>query len=225
VDRRKIGGTGAARMGSADVVVGSLMFAFDKKTMAKVLKVSSEKMRDKIFESLEHYMTTVEDEIGKAPPRDAMIATYLGKCAGVLGADIVPGTWTPAEETMADEWDARFLTDAWLYQRGSLPSRGVKIHEDVRVVESSFKASGGLIRVTARIHDDIIEDLTFSGDFTIFPSTSLSALEHAVRGARATEDSVVARLAGVFLDLRIQSPGVTAQDFAKAISKAIDSRM
>ena len=225
VDRRKIGGTGAARMGIADVVVGSLMFAFDKKTMAKVLKVSSEKMRDKIFESLEQYMTTVEDQIGKVPPREAMIGEYLSCCARILGAEIIPGKWTPAEEAMAEEWDARFLSEEWLYQRGGLRPRGLKIHEDVRVVESAYKSPGGLIRVTARIHDGTIEDLTCSGDFTIFPASSLSALEQAVRGVRATEEAVVAPLAEVFQKLQIQSPGVTVEDFTRAILIAIDPPM
>ncbi|RMD95255.1 MAG: lipoate--protein ligase family protein, partial [Calditrichaeota bacterium] len=48
---RKIGGTGAAAIGNAEVVVGSLMFDFDTELMAKVLKVPSEKFRDKVYQS------------------------------------------------------------------------------------------------------------------------------------------------------------------------------
>ena len=66
---KKIGGTGAAQMGISEVVVGSLMFSFDKATMARVLKVPSEKMRDKIFESLEEYMTTMSEQLGQMPDR------------------------------------------------------------------------------------------------------------------------------------------------------------
>ena len=61
VEGKKIGGTGAAQMGIAEILVGSLMYTFDKKTMSQVLKVPSEKMRDKIFESLEAYMTTMTE--------------------------------------------------------------------------------------------------------------------------------------------------------------------
>ena len=50
VNGRKIGGTGAARMDRAEVVVGSLMFDFDVETMARVLKVPSEKFRDKVIQ-------------------------------------------------------------------------------------------------------------------------------------------------------------------------------
>ena len=71
VGGKKIGGTGAAQMGMAEVVVGSLMLDFDKATMARVLKVPSEKMRDKVFESLEQYMTTMREQLGQAPGRQA----------------------------------------------------------------------------------------------------------------------------------------------------------
>jgi lipoate-protein ligase A len=45
---RKIGGTGAASIGEATVMVGSFMFDFDTETMSRCLKVPSEKFRDKL---------------------------------------------------------------------------------------------------------------------------------------------------------------------------------
>ena len=49
------------------------MFDFDKAAMAKVLKVTSEKMRDKIFQSLEQYMTTMREQLGVLPERRTVI--------------------------------------------------------------------------------------------------------------------------------------------------------
>ncbi len=221
VGGRKIGGTGAATMGIADVVVGSLMFTFDKQTMARVLKVSSEKMRDKIVESLEQYMATMQDLLGTPPERDVVKSLYIQKCAAVLGVDIVPGTWMGGEETVAIEWDDRFVSDDWLFQRGGLRPVGVKIHEDVRVVEGVFKAAGGLIRVTARIRGGRLDDITFSGDFTLLPSLALAAMEEAVRGAPPNGDAVTARIREVYHAFNIQSPGITPQDFSRTISAAL----
>ncbi len=223
VGGRKIGGTGAAQMGGADVVVGSLMFTFDKKTMARVLKVPSEKMRDKIFESLEHYMTTMADLVDPLPDRNDVTDLYVRKCGEALNAEITAGVWTSGEEAMAAEWDARFVSQEWLNQRGSLRQQGVKIHEDVRVVESAYKSPGGLIRVTARLSNQIIDDITLSGDFTLLPSHSLAALEQAVRGIEADHTTVVTRLEAVYRALNIQSPGVTADDFGKAIVSAVQT--
>jgi lipoate-protein ligase A len=174
VDGKKIGGTGAAQMGIAEVVVGSLMYTFDKRTMSKVLKVPSEKMRDKIFESLEAYMTTMTEELGSTPERAMVKDLYMGKVSEALGVEVYEGKWTDEEEAMAQEIDARFVSDEWLFQKGRLQQPGVKIHEDVHIVEAAFKAQGGLIRVIARLREGRIDDVSISGDFTLLPSFALA---------------------------------------------------
>ncbi len=220
VDGKKIGGTGAAQMGLAEVVVGSLMFTFDKATMARVLKVPSEKMRDKIFESLEQYMTTMSEQLDPMPGRQAVKDLYVAQCAGALDAEIVSGEWTAEEEEMARQLDGRFVSDGWLYQKGGLRQVGVKIHEDVRVVETAFKTPGGLIRVTARLREARIDDLTISGDFTLLPAFAVGALEQAVRGLSTRRESLAARIREVYRALGVQSPGVTPEDFTTAILTA-----
>jgi lipoate-protein ligase A len=217
---KKIGGTGAANMGRADVVVGSLMFDFDKATMARVLRVASEKMRDKVFESLEQYMTTMREELGAMPDRQAVKDLYIRQCAQALDADIVPGTWTAEEEALAQELDARFTSAEWLYQKVGLRPGGVKIHEDVQVVEAAFKAPGGLIRVTARLRAGHIDDVSLSGDFTLLPAAALGSVEQAVRGLSLTQEALVTGIQDVYQAFKIQSPGLTPEDFSHAILSA-----
>ena len=126
VGGKKIGGTGAAQMGSAEVVVGSLMFTFDKATMSKVLKVSSEKMRDKVFQSLDQYMTTIEEQLQPLPDRAAVKNLYMAKCAAALGAEVARGEWSAAEEVVATDIDQRFTSDEWLHEKGGLRQTGVQ---------------------------------------------------------------------------------------------------
>ena len=221
VNGKKIGGTGAAQMGNAEVLVGSLMYTFDKKTMSKVLKVSSEKMRDKIFESLETYMTTMTEQLGSAPDRATVKDLYMKKVSEALGAEVYEGEWTAEEETMAREIDARFTSDEWLYQKGRLQQQGVKIHQDVHIVEAAFKAQGGLIRIIARLREGRIDDGSISGDFTLLPSFALGALEQSVRGLSATPETLKAKIEEAYYRLSIQSPGVTPADFTTAIMNAV----
>jgi len=223
VDGKKIGGTGAAQIGAAEVVVGSLMFDFDKAAMARVLKVSSEKMRDKIFESLEQYMTTLAKELNTLPDRAAVKAHYLTVCATALRAEIVPGVLSPAEEAKVAELDEQFASDAWLNQKGGLRQGGVKIHEDIRVVEGAFKAPGGLIRVTARLRDGHIDDLAISGDFTLLPATAVMALEQTLRGLKVTPATLLTQLRQVYHSLNIQSPGLTPEHFTEAVVVAVNN--
>lgn len=221
VEGKKIGGTGAAQMGMAEVVVGSLMYSFDKKTMSKVLKVPSEKMRDKIFESLEAYMTTMTEQLGSTPDRTMVKDLYMQKVSNALGMEVYEGEWTAEEEAMAREIDARFLSDEWLYQKGRLQQPGVKIHEDVHLVEAAFKAQGGLIRVIARLREGRIDDVSISGDFTLLPSFALGALEQSLRGLSATPETLRSKIEEAYYRLSIQSPGVTPADFATAIMNAV----
>lgn len=221
---KKIGGTGAAQMGEAEVLVGSLMFTFDKATMARVLKVSSEKMRDKIFESLEQYMTTLAEQLGHIPDRAAVADLYLAKTAAALGRKIVPGTATAAELALAAELDGRFVSDEWLYQKGNLRRPGVKIHEDVHVAEGAFKAPGGLIRATVRLHEGRVDGLELAGDFTLFPAAAVADLQAAALGAELTREALSARFAAVYRDRAIESPGVTPDHLAEAILVAAAAR-
>ncbi len=217
VKGKKIGGTGAAQMGQSEVVVGSLMFDFDFEVMSKVLKVSSEKMRDKIYQSLNEYMTTMTRELGRAPDRDEVVRIYLQRCEAALGRRIVPGEPTAKELALAEELDRQGVTEEWLYQKGGLRQIGVKIHEDVRVLETAYKAPGGLIRVTARTREGRIDDVTLSGDFTMLPQFAPGAIELALRGTALEAGPVKARIDEVYQSLHIQSPGVSPEDLTAAV--------
>jgi lipoate-protein ligase A len=213
---KKIGGTGAATIGRAEVVVGSLMFDFDKTAMARVLKVASEKMRDKIHQSLEQYMTTMREELGVLPDRNRVAGRYLEACAEVLGAEIVPGAWSAEEEARAGVIDRRFVTPAWLEPRKAMARTGVKIHEDVRVVESVYKAPGGLIRMTARLRGGLIDDVTISGDFTITPGTAVADVEKALIGSRPGGTDIRRKIEDAYSRLAISSPGLSPEHWEAA---------
>ncbi|MCR4406173.1 MAG: lipoate--protein ligase [Anaerolineae bacterium] len=217
VQGRKIGGTGAAQMGLAQVVVGSLMFDFDFETMSRVLKVSSEKMRDKVFQSLNEYMTTMTRQLGYTPERDAVVKIYLEQVQATLGRRLVRGELTAKELMLAEELDKQFATDEWLYQKGGLRQEGVKIHQDVRVLEVASKTPGGLVRVTARVRDGRIDDVTLSGDFTMLPKFAPGALELALRGTALEANAVQARIEEVYRSIAVQSPGLTVSDLTNAI--------
>ncbi len=221
---KKIGGTGAAQMGEAEVLVGSLMFTFDKAIMARVLKVSSEKMRDKIFESLEQYMTTLAEQVSPLPDRRMVADLYLAQASAALGREIVPGAPTAAELALAAELDEQFLSEEWLYQKGTLRRAAVKIHEDVRVAEGAFKAPGGLIRATVRLREGRVDGLELAGDFTVFPAAAVGDLQAAANGAALTRDALIARFAAAYRDLAIQSPGVAPEHLAEAVLIATGSK-
>jgi lipoate---protein ligase len=217
VQGKKIGGTGAAQMGQAEVVVGSLMFDFDFELMSQVLKVSSEKMRDKIFQSLNEYMTTMTRLLGKTPDREAVTRLYLERAQAALGRSLAVGTLNAKELALAQILDRQFVTDEWLYQKGGLRQTGVKIHQDVRVAEAVSKTPGGLVRMTARMRDGRIDEVTLSGDFTMLPKFAPGALEQALRGTALEAGALQARVEEVYRSLAVQAPGLTPADLTHAL--------
>lgn len=218
VQGKKIGGTGAAQMGEAEVVVGSLMFDFNFDLMARVLKVSSEKMRDKIFQSLNEYMTTMTRQLGRTPEYEAVKREYIRQVVETLGRPAEYADPTPQEIAVTEELEARFASDEWLYQKGGLRQTGaVKIHADVYIAEAAFKAPGGLIRATARLRAGRIDDLTLSGDFTLLPAFAVGALEQALRGVALEAAPVHAKVAEFYHNLPVQSPGVGVEDWVNAV--------
>ena len=218
VQGKKIGGTGAAQMGEAEVVVGSLMFDFNFDLMARVLKVSSEKMRDKIFQSLNEYMTTMTRQLGHTPDYDLVKREYIRQVVEALGRPAEYSDPTPEELAVTAELEARFASDEWLYQKGGLRQTGaVKIHADVYLAEAAYKAPGGLIRATARLREGRIDDITLSGDFTMLPAFAVGALEQALRGVMLDGGAVRAKVSEFYRGLPVQSPGVGVEDWVNAI--------
>jgi lipoate-protein ligase A len=219
VGQRKIGGTGIAAIGEAMVLAGSLMFDFDTATMARALKVSSEKMRDKIHQSLREYMTTIRRELGEPPPRDEVTAILIRKVAETLEVDLQPGELTAVEKRAVQTLDRRFSSSRWLRQKGGLARRGVTIKAGVQVAEAEHKAPGGLIRVTARLRDGAIDDVSLSGDFTFHPAALLGQLEHDLRGVQLDHGVLERAVAEFYSSRDVQSPGVEPEDIADAIMK------
>jgi lipoate-protein ligase A len=205
---RKIGGTGAARMSSAEVVVGSLMFDFDHATMARVLRVSSEKMRDKVAQALHDYVTTIRRELGHLPDREAVIGTYLEQVSQALGRPVVPGELTPDEEAALAEWEARMAAPEWTERRTSRQTVGLRISGDVTVHEHERKAPAGLVRATTTVRAGRFADVQISGDFTVLPGSAVADLEAALVGCDVTAVAPVVQdwLAGV------AAPGLSAED-------------
>lgn len=221
VQGKKIGGTGAAQIGDAEVVVGSLMFDFNFDLMARVLKVPSEKMRDKIFQSLNEYMTTMTRQLGQTPDYEVVKREYIRQVMAALGREVEYAAPTAEELAVTEELEARFASDEWLFQKGGLRQTGaLKIHTDVYVVEAAYKSPGGLIRTTVRLREERIDDLTLSGDFTMLPAFAVGALEQVLRGARLETAALRSKVAEFYRSLPVQSPGVSVEDWVNAVMAA-----
>ena len=225
VEGRKIGGTGAATIGDAIVVVGSLIFDFDYETMVRVLKVPSEKFRDKVYHSMREYLTTIRRELGsRAPSWEDGKHILIEEIAKSLSQAIHLDQLNEREQAEMDRWRETLTSDEWLYQAGGLRHKGLKIAEGVHVREAAHKAPGGLIRATVVAKERTLDDLTLSGDFFIFPDNSVPALEAALAGSSLTEQELHERSIAFWQDQKIQSPGLAPADVALVVMLAAEEQ-
>ncbi len=221
VDGKKIGGTGAATIGNAFVIAGSLLMDFNYEMMSKILKVPDEKFRDKVYKTLEQYLTTIKRELGEVPPVEDLKNLLKRKFEETLGVEIVEEEATEEEWEMINSLEEKFLSDEWLHMMEEPYDkvRNVKIAEGVNVQESAFKSPGGLIRTTLRIHDNVIEDILISGDFFIYPPEALTQLAETLKGTKYDKDTITDKIDLFFKENNVKIPGVTSEDTANAIIK------
>jgi lipoate-protein ligase A len=221
VNGRKIGGTGAASIGEATVMVGSFMFDFDTATMAKCLKVPSEKFRDKLKSTLDDYMTTMTKELATLPDRADVLSRFLKHCADVLGVEPVMDKPTNRELDFIAQQERELTDPQWTRRKGrQLTELGVKISAGRHLTESMHKARGGLVRTHLLARDGHIEELMLSGDFTCLPEGGVEQLCQALHGASLEEGALTKAVEVAIADLRLDIPGVGAADFATAIRAA-----
>lgn len=221
VEGRKIGGTGAASIGNATVMVGSFMLDFDTATMSKCLKVPSEKFRDKLRQTLDDYMTTMVKQLGAMPDRADLKARFLRHCADVLGLEPVFDQPTAAELAAIERAEAELADPEWIdVQHQKLVALGVKIAAGTHLTESAHKAPGGLIRVNLLDRDRVVGDLVLSGDFTCLPPEGVDDLAAALRGTALEAGALTQAADGAIAGLNIELPGITGADIAAAVMAA-----
>jgi lipoate-protein ligase A len=221
VGPQKIGGTGAATLGDAMVLVGSLMFDFDSDTMTRVLRVPSEKFRDKMLQSLSQYMTTMRAQLGdRTPTRDEAVAMLVEAFSTEVGEPARPGTLTDAEREATRRYSKLLFDPAFVYASEGWIRPGVTIREGVRLYEGVHKAPGGLVRVVMRERDGRFDDVLVSGDFFVDPADGLAQVGQALVGLEMTsaawEPALERALAGLTL------PGVTAADIGRAMAAGVE---
>jgi lipoate-protein ligase A len=218
---RKIGGTAAAILDEATVLGGMFLFDFDTATMARCLKVPSEKFRDKLHKTLEEYMTSMRRLLPELPSRERVKALFLQQVADCLGVTPQDSVTTEAEE-VAIAGEVAWLADpAWAARVGrKLVPQGVKLAAETFLTEGAYKAPGGLVRVRLLAREARIVDIEISGDFTCNPAAGIAALAERLKGeplaATALTDRIAAAMSGLGLDL----PGVGPQDLAAAIEQS-----
>jgi lipoate-protein ligase A len=215
-NNRKVSGTGVGEIGDYIIFVGNLIVDFNYEMMARVLKVPDEKFRDKVYKTIYENLSTIKREVDNVPPTDELWTLMANKFADTLGPldeqTEVDDEW----RTKTDELAPQYLIDEWVFRgRPQREGRKVTIRSGVEMRHKMHKAPGGLIRAVTQVEEDVIAHVELSGDFFFYPAERLADLEAALVGVPVGEvEQAVARFYEEYL---VETPGVTAADFAQVI--------
>ncbi|MBU7017575.1 MAG: hypothetical protein HXS44_08700 [Theionarchaea archaeon] len=227
INGRKASGNGAVTIDEALVLIGNVICDIDVDLMANVLKVPSEKFKDKMIQSLTMYMTSFKRELNRIPDRETVVTALVEEYENLLGVPLIRGELTDTEKEYVSEIMTRLNSDEWLHKTSRrrerllslVKAKCTKIAGGIMVCEASHKAEK-LIRITLETVDGRINDILISGDFFYEPECALGELEDELRGMKIRKKLLTAKIEGFFEKKGVQLAGVTAKDFVEAILRA-----
>jgi len=224
---KKISGNGAAEVGGGRILTGNLIFDFNFDEMVKILKVPNEKFRDKIASSLRERLGTIKGFLKNPPDKLVVKKILIEKFEEALDIKLRRETkFLPKEQEINEELLKQYKTEEWLnipiHRRNELmEKRKVKISTTTQIYEAVYKASGGLIRIFFEVEDDFIKDVIISGDFSAEPMNTPELIENALVGTLLNPKHIYSKVAQVFDSENIDIPGVSPDDFVKAIELSV----
>jgi lipoate-protein ligase A len=216
---RKISGLGGADIDNSMAFVGSIILDFDYERMTGAIKVPDEKFKDKIFKTMQDNMSTMKRELGQIPPRDEIVRVMVEKFEKVVGR-LEPVDLSDEMIRKMTELAKWFDSPEFLFRKTPKIPKGVKIKEGVDILYSMYKAKGGLIRTAQEVEKKMLNSLSISGDFTLYPKEELGKLEDSLQETERDENMLIPKIEEFYEKTKVQTPGVEPDDIMQAIKAA-----
>lgn len=187
VGGRKISGNGAGDIGGCAVYIGNILVQFDRKAMAGVLRCPNEEFRSSVRQSMERELTTMSEELGRAPAMDLLTAKLTEQFFAAFGA-MEPAEYSPELKGRAVAAARRLTSPEALALPGrTCKARQVKIREGVNLRLHWYREDGGATGYGILLIDDgIIQN------FECFNLPQTGGLGRFLTGTAWTEKTVAA---------------------------------
>lgn len=181
VQGRKISGLGAFSVGKHISVTGTILVDFDVEEMIETLKLSTEKMKDKVSKAFKDRLTWLGRELGEQVDMEDVIAKAKEAFQQSLGVELEEGYYTEKEKESISELELKYKSHEWVFGlRKSLEGENVRRGE--------IKLPGGLFRAEVKMAGKgLIESVLITGDFFVEPRRSIYDLEARLKWTRVED--------------------------------------
>lgn len=212
---RKISGTGGTFEGEAFLYQGTLLIDFDVESMIKSLRIPTEKLTEKGLNSAKERVTCLKTELGEVPGLNEVKCRLKEGFEEAFGVSFENSNLSDVELKLFNERVNEFKSDDWIYN----------IREPAyynQTLRSSYKAKGGLIRISARVDTKrkCLKDILITGDFFVNPQRTIFDLEAYLRNTPL--ESVKETIDKFFEEKKPELLYLNEEDFYKAIYSALE---
>ncbi|MHA1713036.1 MAG: lipoyl protein ligase domain-containing protein [Candidatus Ranarchaeia archaeon] len=232
VGDQKISGNGAITIDDATVLAGDILLELPLDLMTRIINSPSEKYRDKIYSSMDQWLTSLKDQLGGVPSRDEVKQKLIDSFGVELGVSLEASDVTAAEKEYLDKLVQERSSEAWIFSKDqgyhslidTWAPRNTTIRSGVTVHEAVYKAAK-LIRVTLIAQDGRIQGLSVSGDFFTQPYRgAISSLEKLLVGTLLEPQALGEKVAMAFKRIGLSLYGASPGDLSNAILKAYGAK-
>jgi len=145
-----------------------------------VLRLTSEKLRDKLAKDFRDRLTWVNRELGNNVEMSQIISLAKQSFEESLNVKLEDSTYTEDEKRLISELRMKYSSPDWIYNlRKSLEG-------DIKYIEKKFQ--GGLIKLQVKMAGDkMIEAVLITGDFFIEPRRAIYDLEARLKWSRVED--------------------------------------
>ncbi|AWS00113.1 lipoyl protein ligase domain-containing protein [Metallosphaera hakonensis] len=181
INGRKISGLGAFSVGKYVSVTGTILVDFDVDSMVDTLRLSAEKMRDKVSKDFKERITWLNRELGSTVSIEEVIKEAKVSFKESLGVELSEGRYSLREEESIKELEFKYRSQEWIF--------GLRqtLHGD-NVRRGEIKLPGGLLRVQIKMAGKgLIESALITGDFFVEPRRSIYDLEARLKWSRVED--------------------------------------
>ncbi len=117
VEGKKISGNAQTRRLGVVHQHGTILREVNPKVMFSLLKVPSEKIRDKLIKSVEERVTSINKYLGREVSFDELKRALIRGFEDALNIELVEGEVTEYEERLASELKEKYSSEEWNFKR------------------------------------------------------------------------------------------------------------
>jgi lipoate-protein ligase A len=117
VGSRKISGNAQIRRYGAVLHHGTILVDFNAREMFSVLKISEEKISDKMIEQAEERVTTIRRELGREVSFEEVRAAMEDGFGKALGVTLLPGELSEYERELVEKFREKYASREWIFRR------------------------------------------------------------------------------------------------------------